>query len=64
MESLGFIQGIRLYFTANNLLTIKGSDLEGIDPEVTSSIANGFQGETFFTPPQSKTYLIGARLTF
>lgn len=64
LESIGFVQGIRLYFTANNLLTIKGSDLEGIDPEVTSSIAAGFQGETFFTPPQSKTYLIGARLTF
>ena len=63
-ESLGFIQGVRLYFTANNLLTIKGKDLEGIDPEVSNSIANGLQGETFFTPPQSKTYLVGVRLTF
>ena len=64
LNSIGFIEGVRLYVTGYNLLTIKGSDLEGIDPEVTSSIANGFQGETFFTPPQSKTILFGARVNF
>uniref|UniRef100_UPI00123C9EC0 SusC/RagA family TonB-linked outer membrane protein n=1 Tax=Arenibacter lacus TaxID=2608629 RepID=UPI00123C9EC0 len=63
-SKLGFLTGVRLYATANNLWTLKGSDLDGIDPEVTDSTANGRQGETFFTPPQSKTYLIGARLTF
>ncbi|HHC78241.1 MAG TPA: TonB-dependent receptor [Flavobacteriia bacterium] len=63
-EKLGFLKGIRLYATANNIITIKGNDLNGIDPEVTSSLNNGLQGETFFTPPQSKTYLVGARLTF
>ena len=64
MDRIGFLKGVRLYATANNVLTIKGDDLEGIDPEVTSSTNNGLQGETFFTPPQSKTYLIGARLSF
>lgn len=64
LNNIGFVQGIRLYITGYNLLTIKGKELEGIDPEVTSSIANGFQGETFFTPPQSKTILFGARVNF
>lgn len=64
LNSIGFIEGIRLYVTGYNLVTIKGKDLQGIDPEVTSSIANGFQGETFFTPPQSKTLLFGARVNF
>ncbi len=64
LESVGFINGVRFYVTANNLLTIKGKDLDGIDPEVTGSIQSNLQGETFFTPPQSKTYLVGARLTF
>ena len=63
-EKLGFFKGIRLYATANNIWTIKGDDLNGIDPEVTSSLNNGLQGETFFTPPQSKTYLVGVRVTF
>ena len=64
MDKIGFLQGVRLYATANNVLTIKGSDLKGIDPEVSNSIGNGVQGETFFTPPQAKTYLIGARISF
>ena len=64
MDRIGFLKGVRLYATANNVLTIKADDLKGIDPEVTSSTNNGLQGETFFTPPQSKTYLIGARLSF
>lgn len=64
LNRIGFLKGLRLYVTGFNIITIKGSDLQGIDPEVTSSIANGFQGETFFTPPQFKSYLFGARLTF
>jgi len=63
-ERLGFLKGVRLYATANNVLTFKDDDLEGIDPEVTDSVNNGRQGETFFTAPQSKTYLLGVRLTF
>ncbi|MFD0860957.1 SusC/RagA family TonB-linked outer membrane protein [Sungkyunkwania multivorans] len=63
-SKLGFINGVRLYATASNVWTIKGDDLEGIDPEVTDSSNNGRQGETFFTPPQSKTFVLGARLSF
>ncbi|MGQ3676830.1 SusC/RagA family TonB-linked outer membrane protein [Tenacibaculum discolor] len=63
-ERLGFLKGVRLYATANNIWTIKADDMDGIDPEVTDALANGRQGETFFTPPQSKTYLVGVRLTF
>lgn len=66
-ESLGnqnFIKGLRLYATGNNLFTIKGDDLQGIDPEVTDTNAALGQGESFFTPPQSKTYLVGVRLNF
>ncbi len=59
-----FINNIKFYFTAQNLFTVKKNDLGGIDPEVSNSIANGVQGETFFTPPQSKTYLFGTRITF
>lgn len=64
LNGIGFLRGLRIYVTGHNLLTIKGSDLEGIDPEVTDNIANGIQGETFFTPPQSKTILFGARVNF
>jgi TonB-linked SusC/RagA family outer membrane protein len=53
----------RIYFTATNLYTFKGSDLDGIDPETTSTVGNLGQGETFFTPPQSKSYLLGVKLT-
>ncbi len=59
-----FIKSVRFYITAQNIFTFKNSSLSGIDPEVTNSIANGAQGETFFTAPQSKTYLFGTRLTF
>jgi hypothetical protein len=64
LSGIGFIKGLRVFVTGFNLITIKGSDLAGIDPEVTDSINNTRQGETFFTPPQSKSYLFGARLTF
>ncbi len=64
LNSIGFIKGLRLFFTGFNILTIKGDDLQGIDPEVTNSINNGVQGETFFTPPQFKSFLFGARVTF
>jgi len=60
----GFFSGVRLYFTANNLVTFKGDDLDGIDPEVTDTIGSLGQGESFFTAPQSKTYLFGVRLNF
>ncbi len=64
LDKLGFISGLRFYATATNLFTIKGNELDGIDPEVTDDVDPLFQGETFFTAPQSKSYLFGARLTF
>ena len=60
----GVFKGIRFYGTATNLLTIKGSELDGIDPEVTDDIDPLFQGESFFTAPQATSFAIGARLQF
>lgn len=64
LDKIGFLDSVRLYATASNLFTIKDDELKGIDPEVTNSINNGLQGQTFFTPPQSKSYLFGLRVTF
>ena len=64
LDQIGFFQAVRLYFTAQNILTIKGKGLNGIDPEVTSSLSNGFQGESFFVPSQARTLLLGAQLSF
>jgi TonB-linked SusC/RagA family outer membrane protein len=63
-EKMGFISGVRLYGTVTNLYTFKSNTLKGIDPETTSTLANLGAGETFFTPPQFKSYLVGAKLTF
>jgi TonB-linked SusC/RagA family outer membrane protein len=60
----GFISGIRFYATATNLITIKTDEMKGIDPEVTDDIDPLFQGESFFTAPQAKSFSFGARLTF
>ena len=60
----GFISGIRFYATATNLITIKTDEMKGIDPEVTDDIDPRFQGESFFTAPQSKSLSLGARITF
>lgn len=60
----GFISGLRFYATVTNLLTIKKDEMKGIDPEVTDDIDPRFQGESFFTAPQAKSYSLGARLTF
>lgn len=60
----GIFKGIRFYATATNLITFKKDELDGIDPEVTDDIDPRFQGESFFTAPQAKSYSFGARLTF
>ena len=60
----GFVTGLRFYITATNIFTFKGRELDGIDPEVTDDIDPRFQGESFFTAPQVKSYLFGARLIF
>ncbi|RXG11347.1 TonB-linked SusC/RagA family outer membrane protein [Leeuwenhoekiella aestuarii] len=64
LDNVGFIKGLRIYGTATNLFTIKGDRLDGIDPEVTDSLNPLALGESFFVAPQSKSYIIGAKLTF
>ncbi len=59
-----FFESVRIYGTATNLLTLKGDDLTGIDPEVTDTSTALGQGETFFTPPQSKAFVFGATFKF
>ncbi|SHG36851.1 TonB-linked outer membrane protein, SusC/RagA family [Flavobacterium segetis] len=59
-----FFTSARIYVSATNLYTFKSKELAGVDPETTSTVANLGQGETFFTPPQSKNYLLGVKLTF
>ena len=59
-----FFKSARLYATLTNVYTFKSKRLQGFDPETTGTTNNLGQGETFFTPPQSKSYLLGARLTF
>lgn len=63
-SKIGFFDSIRVYATATNLVTFKGDDLQGIDPEVTNSVGAIGQGETFFSPPQSKSYLFGITFNF
>ena len=56
---------VRIYATGNNLFLIKkDSDLDGFDPEVTDDINPLVQGETFFTAPQARQFLVGTRITF
>ncbi|TAI48512.1 SusC/RagA family TonB-linked outer membrane protein [Flagellimonas allohymeniacidonis] len=65
LDKLGnTLTGLRFYATAINLFTLKADEMDGIDPEVTDDIDPLFQGESFFTAPQAKSYLIGARLQF
>lgn len=59
-----FLTGVRFYGTANNVFVIKSDELVGFDPEVTDDSNPLVQGETFFTAPQAKTYLVGARINF
>jgi TonB-linked SusC/RagA family outer membrane protein len=58
------ISSLRLYATATNLFTIKGDDLDGIDPENNDSNNPLRQGSSFFTAPQSKSYLFGMTIQF
>jgi TonB-linked SusC/RagA family outer membrane protein len=64
VEKLGFLSGVRLYATATNLITIKDSRLDGIDPEFTDSLNPLALGESFFVAPQVSTYILGAKFNF
>ncbi len=60
-----FINKIRLYATATNLLTFKSDGLDGYDPEVSNG-SDGFDaaGQDFFTLPQASTYTFGLNVSF
>jgi TonB-dependent starch-binding outer membrane protein SusC len=59
-----FIKSVRLYTTFTNILTLKNKNLNGIDPETTANTDNLGAGQTFFTPPQAKSFLFGVKLNF
>jgi hypothetical protein len=61
------VQNVRLYFTAQNLLTF--TKYKGYDPEVSGSTGRGIStsigvGEDFGTFPQAKTYVFGLNINF
>ena len=64
LDRLSFLKSVRVYTTATNLFTIKGSDLDGIDPENNDSQNPLALGESFFTAPQAITYLLGFNVQF
>ena len=64
LERVGFLSKVRFYATATNLWTIKGDDLDGIDPENNDSNDPLSLGQSFFTAPQAVTYLLGLNLQF
>jgi len=60
-----FVNKIRLYATATNLLTFKSDGLDGYDPEVSNgSDGNDAAGQDFFTLPQASTYTFGINVSF
>ncbi|MEM7510005.1 MAG: TonB-dependent receptor [Bacteroidota bacterium] len=55
--------GLRLYTTGFNLITI--TDYKGLDPEANNDVAGTeFQGDVFFSRPQSRMVVIGANVSF
>lgn len=68
IEKLG-LQQMNVYVTGYNLMTF--TDYQSGDPEVNTDIKDYFAtnpsviiGENFFTPPQSKTFLVGIKAGF
>ena len=57
MSATGFLQGVRFYFTARNLLTF--TKYTGFDPEVDSNLSQ--PGNNY---PNSRQYVGGIQLTF
>jgi hypothetical protein len=64
LERTNFFSKVRFYATATNVWTIKGDDLDGIDPENNDSNNPLALGQSFFTAPQAITYLLGLNLQF
>lgn len=57
-----WVSGLRLYVSAQNLLTITG--YSGVDPEVNSYGSDTTSGIDFLTYPNSKTISFGANIKF
>lgn len=55
VTNVSFLRNVRLYFTAQNLFLI--TNYSGLDPEVAS-------GRDYMTYPRSRTYMLGATVTF
>ena len=64
LDRIKFISSVRVYATGTNLWTIKGDDLDGIDPENNDTNNPLALGESFFTAPQAITYLVGLNVQF
>jgi TonB-linked SusC/RagA family outer membrane protein len=63
LPKIKWVQGIRLYVSANNLFTI--TDYSGYDPEVnTYAGSNTVIGVDNFVYPQSRSFLGGIQVTF
>jgi TonB-linked SusC/RagA family outer membrane protein len=63
LPKMKWVQGIRLYVSANNLFTI--TDYSGYDPEVnTYAGSNTIIGVDNFVYPQSRSFLGGIQVTF
>jgi TonB-linked SusC/RagA family outer membrane protein len=63
LPKMKWVQGIRLYVSANNLFTI--TDYSGYDPEVnTYAGSNTVIGVDNFVYPQSRSFLGGIQVTF
>ncbi|RAK65267.1 SusC/RagA family TonB-linked outer membrane protein [Hymenobacter edaphi] len=63
LSKKGYLQSARIYVSAQNLFTITNYD--GYDPEVNTATfggANYVLGHDFYTPPLSKTFIIGVNL--
>jgi TonB-linked SusC/RagA family outer membrane protein len=61
-----FVNSVRLYGTATNLLTIKSEGMSGFDPETSRGGGDGVGaiGEEFFNIPQNTTFTIGVNISF
>jgi len=64
LDKVKFLDGVRIYATGTNIATIKSDEIGERDPEVTNNTNPLQLGESFFVAPQSKSYLLGVKVTF
>jgi TonB-linked SusC/RagA family outer membrane protein len=64
LDKTGFIRTARVYTMAQNWFTFTGLEA-GLEPEISGGGSNNQrQGESFFTPPQAKTFTVGVSVGF